>query len=104
MDSKFGFRVGDRVVYIREPNSEFFAHIEEFEPGTICCLDGYGNDRVGVQFDKYHYDFHSCGGKGKNNHCLYVLHYELGHMESVSDLPDFLAADQLDVNAFLGVV
>ena len=96
MDSKFGFRVGDRVVYA-EYGGEFDAHIYG-ESGTVCRLDGYGNSRVGVEFDNYHESFHTCNGACKEGHGLYILCKELTHEV---ELPEFDVAEIPEILAFL---
>lgn len=101
MESKKGFRVGDRVFYNREPGSEFFEHFKDYEEGTVCRLNGWGTERIGVEFDEPHDQFHSCGGRGRDGHCLYIQCNELRHV--AADLPDFIASEREDVNIFLGV-
>lgn len=97
MESKFGFKVGDRVVYTEDDNAEFSEHCSG-EHGTVCKLDGFGENRVGVEFDNYHVDFHSCGDSCKYHHGLYILVNELYHE---IELPEFDAMTVDDISAFL---
>ena len=99
MDSKGGFRVGDRVMYA-DGGSEFGKYLAG-ETGTVCRLDGFGSDRVGVEWDKEFDDFHSCNGRCADNHGLYVRYEDLMHEEEANKCFD--AVDNSDLTLFLGV-
>lgn len=69
------FKIGDRVKAVKEyeGNKNIVGKI-----GTVIALNGYDTDRVGVEFDDtIGFGGHTCGGKGKDNHCWWCDDYIL---------------------------
>lgn len=69
------FKIGDRVKAVKEydRNKNIVGKI-----GTVIALNGYDTDHVGVEFDDtIGFGGHTCGGKGKDNHCWWCDDYIL---------------------------
>ena len=60
------FKIGDRVRMVKDYN--FYARAEM--SGEIVCLNK--NKQIGVCFDEYNSNFHTCYGKCKDGHGYYI--------------------------------
>lgn len=88
--SKFGFSIGDRVLFIDDIDPD--GQIVCGETGEVCDLDNiFGEDSVGVRWDKKESDRHGCSGKCSEHHGWWVPYYSIQKIDI--DLGEFQCGD-----------
>lgn len=80
------FKVGNKVIITKSS----YAHVKN-EKGKVIELltTANGAEWIGIEFNFYHYLFHSCDDKGKDGYCYYIPMSISEKIEIIKDQLEF---------------
>lgn len=97
--SKYGFSVGDRVMFIEEEDPD--GGVYNGQCGTVCTIyRAHDEGGIGVSWDKENNRYHSCDGNCEEYHGWFVPYDMISHIEC--DLGEFEHSDMSILN-FIGL-
>lgn len=88
--SLYGFKIGDRVIFIVETDPD--EGVVRGMTGTVCAFweDDYAD--VGVRWDKQDPKYHDLGSKCENRHGWWVPHVDIALLDT--DLGEIECSDE----------